>query len=107
TALGVGLALGVVAESFLDLALARNILHLPPTQVRTLMFTMLVFTGQATVYLVRERGRFWASRRATILLAASAGDVVAIAALAVSGIAMAPVALGPVVLVLGLAAASM
>ncbi len=37
TALGVGLAL------------ARGVLHLPPAQVQTLMFTMLVFTGQATV----------------------------------------------------------
>jgi H+-transporting ATPase len=107
TALGVGLALGVVAESFLDLALARGVLHLPPAQVQTLMFTMLVFTGQATVYVVRERGRFWASRPATLLLGATAGDVVATAALAVSGIAMAPVALGPVVLVLGIAAAWM
>jgi H+-transporting ATPase len=71
------------------------------------MFTMLVFTGQATVYVVRERGRFWASRPATLLLGATAGDVVATAALAVSGIAMAPVALGPVVLVLGIAAAWM
>ena len=104
TALGVGLALGVVGESFLDLALARSVLHLPPAQVQTLMFTMLVFTGQATVYLVRERGRLWASRPAPLLLAATAGDVVATAALAVSGIAMAPVALGPVVLVLGIAA---
>jgi H+-transporting ATPase len=107
TALGVGLALGGVAESFLDLALARGVLHLPPAQVQTLMFTMLVFTGQATVYLVRERGRLWASRPATLLLAATAGDVVATAALAVSGIAMAPVALGPVLLVLGIAAAWM
>jgi H+-transporting ATPase len=103
----VGLALGVVAESFLDLALARGVLHVPPAQVQTLMFTMLVFTGQATVYLVRERGRLWASRPATLLLAATAGDVVATAALAVSGIAMAPVALGPVLLVLGIAAAWM
>jgi H+-transporting ATPase len=107
TALGVGLALGVVAESFLDLALARGVLHLPPAQVQTLMFTMLVFTGQATVYVVRERGRFWASRPAALLLGATAGDVVATAALAVSGIAMAPVALGAVVLVLGIAAAWM
>jgi H+-transporting ATPase len=103
----VGLALGVVAESFLDLALARGVLHLPPAQVQTLMFTMLVFTGQATVYVVRERGRFWASRPAALLLGATAGDVVATAALAVSGIAMAPVALGAVVLVLGIAAAWM
>jgi H+-transporting ATPase len=71
------------------------------------MFTMLVFTGQATVYVVRERGRLWASRPANLLLAATAGDVVATAALAVCGIAMAPVALGPVLLVLGLAAAWM
>jgi hypothetical protein len=56
---------------------------------------------------VRERGRLWASRPANLLLAATAGDVVATAALAVSGVAMVPAGLCPVLLVLGLAGAWM
>ncbi|MFN2592113.1 MAG: plasma-membrane proton-efflux P-type ATPase [Candidatus Dormibacteria bacterium] len=107
TTLGVGLAMGVVIESFVDLVVARSLLHLPPAQTQTLMFTMLVFTGQATVYLVRERGRLWSSRPANLLLLATAGDVVAVSALAVSGIAMAPVGLGPVLLVAVIAVAWM
>ena len=77
-------------------------MKLPETQ--TLVFLALVFSGLATVYLVRESRAFWKSRPGTFLLCATAGDVVAVSAMAVFGILMAPV---PIVMVLGLLAATM
>ncbi|MGH2717870.1 MAG: HAD-IC family P-type ATPase, partial [Actinomycetota bacterium] len=103
TAAALLLAAGVVAESFVDLYLARQVFHLGWPQTQTLMFTMLAFTGQATVYLVRERGHLWDSRPARLLLFASGCDILLVILLATLGILMPAVALGPVLVVLGLA----
>ena len=97
------LAAVVVAESFLDLFLARSVFHLGLHATQTLMFLMLVFTGQATVYVVRERGRFWTSRPGGWLLLASAFDVVVVSALAIGGVFMTAVSWPLVVMVLGIA----
>ncbi|HEU5004102.1 MAG TPA: plasma-membrane proton-efflux P-type ATPase [Actinomycetota bacterium] len=107
TAAALVLALGVAGQSFLDLALARGAFHLDWGQTQTLMFVMLVVTGQATVYLVRERGRLWASRPAGLLLAATVGDLLAVGLVARLGILMPAVGLGPMLAVLGIAVASM
>jgi H+-transporting ATPase len=93
------LATVVVAESFLDLGLARNVFGLSLAQTQTLMFVMLVFTGQATVYVVRERERFWASRPVKWLLLATTMDVLVISWFAAAGIFMTAVPLGLVALV--------
>jgi H+-transporting ATPase len=58
--------------------------------MRTLTFVMLVFAGQATVYVLRERGPFWSSRPAAVMLFASSADVTVVASLAIGGILMAP-----------------
>jgi len=79
----------------------RHFMKLPPTQ--TLVFLSLVFSGLATVYLVRESRAFWKSRPGTFLLCATAGDVVVVSAMAVFGILMAPV---PIMMVLALLAAT-
>ncbi len=79
----------------------RHFLKLPATQ--TLVFLALVFSGLATVYLVRESRCFWKSRPGTFLLCATAGDVVVVSAMAVFGILMVPV---PIMMVLGLLAAT-
>ncbi len=81
----------VVVESFLDLVLARTVFHLTLQETQTLMFVMLVFTGQASVYVVRERERFWSSRPVAWLLLATAVDVLVISAFAAGGIFMTPV----------------
>ena len=73
-------------------------LGLAPTQ--TLVFVMLVATGQATVYLVRERRHLWASRPSTPMLAATAADLVAASVLAARGVLMAAVPLLDVAVVL-------
>ncbi len=81
--------------------MGRHFMKLPATQ--TLVFLALVFSGLATVYLVRESRAFWKSRPGTFLLCATAGDVVVVSAMAVFGILMAPV---PIMMVLGLLAAT-
>ncbi len=49
---------------------------------------MLVFSGQATVYLVRERRHFWDSMPGHWLLLCSVADVVIVSLLAAFGILM-------------------
>ncbi len=101
------LAAVVLAESFLDLWLSRGMFGLSWSQTQTVIFLMLVFSGQATVYVVRERGHFWKSRPVRWLLAATIGDVVVISALAVGGVLMTPVGIGYVALTLAIAGAFM
>ncbi len=101
------LAVVVLAESFLDLWLARGVFGLTLHETQTLIFLMLVFSGQATVYVVRERGHFWKSRPVGWLLTATGFDVIVVSALAVGGVLMTPLAWPYVLLVLGIAAAFM
>ncbi|HEY6317562.1 MAG TPA: plasma-membrane proton-efflux P-type ATPase [Acidimicrobiia bacterium] len=101
------LAAVVLVESFLDLWLARGVFHLGLAQAQTLIFLMLVFSGQATVYVVRERDRFWRSRPAPWLLAATTFDVIVVTLLAWRGVLMTSLALPYVALVLGIAVAFM
>lgn len=97
------LALGVLAESFLVLYLATGVFHLALPQIQTMVFAMLVFSGQATVYLVRVRRHFWTARPSKPLMIASAGDIVVVTVLASQGILMAPVALPLILMVLAIA----
>ncbi len=93
----------VVVESFVDLALAWDVFHLSLEETQTLMFVMLVFTGQATVYVVRERDRFWSSRPVGWLLLATTVDVLVVSFLAAAGIFMTAVPLPAIALVLAIA----
>ena len=58
--------------------------------MRMLTFVILVFAGQATVCVLRERGHFRRSRLASVMLFASSTDVTIVASLAIGGDAMAP-----------------
>ena len=98
------LSLGVLAESFLVLYLATEIFGLTPPQVQTLVFAMLVFSGQATVYLVRVRRPLWTARPSRPLMIASIADVIVVTVLASQGILMVPVGLSLIMTVLGIAA---
>jgi H+-transporting ATPase len=60
-------------------------------ELQTLVFVMLVFTGQANVYLVRERGHFWDSRPGKALLLSTLGDLIVVTVLATQGILMSAV----------------
>jgi len=97
---------GVLAGLVLMLSFAvffsgRDWLHLPLSQLQTLIFVMLVFTGQGNVYLVRERRHFWQSMPSRWLLLASLLDIAVILVLSTQGILMAAI---PLWLAMGLLA---
>jgi len=78
---------------------------LPLPQVQTLIFLTLVFTGQATIYLVRESKHFWHTRPSAWMLIFTLLDILVVTFLAVNGIWMAPIPLSLILGLLGIAAA--
>jgi H+-transporting ATPase len=93
-----GLALPVLLLSFGFFYVATFVLHLPLNQLQTLMFVMLVFTGQANVYLVRERRHFWNSRPSRWMLLGTLADIVLVGIFASQGILMTAIPLSYVVI---------
>ncbi|HUW00496.1 MAG TPA: plasma-membrane proton-efflux P-type ATPase [Gallionella sp.] len=83
----------VLVLSFSVFFAGRDWLHLPLGQLQTLIFVMLVFTGQGNVYLVRERSHFWKSTPSRWLLLASLLDIIAVVVLSTQGILMAAIPL--------------
>jgi len=85
-----GLALGslILVFSFGIFLAGRNRLQLPLPQLQSLVFITLVFTGQGTVYLVRQRQHFWKSRPSKWLVLSSVADIVVVSILASRGILM-------------------
>ena len=73
------------------LAAGWFLLRLNPGQMRTLTLVLLVFAGQATVYVLREQGHLWNSRPAAIMLSASAAALSIVAFLATAGLLMVPI----------------
>ncbi len=67
---------------------ARNVIHFQLAQLQTLVFVMLVFSGQGVVYLVRERRHFWHSRPSRLLLISTSVDVAIVSTLAIRGVLM-------------------
>ena len=95
-----GVAIPWLAASFATFYIGRDVLGLGLASTQTLVFVMLVFTGQATVYLVRERRHLWASRPSTWMLAATGLDLAIVATLADRGILMPPVGLAYITVLL-------
>ncbi len=87
----IALAAVLLVESFLVLGLMLGVFHQSLSQTQTLVFLMLVFSGQATVYVVRERNHFWSSLPGRLLLIATLCDLVVVSGLATLGILMTPV----------------
>ncbi len=87
------MALPLLAFSFGTFYVGRDLLHLHVANLQTLVFVMLVVTGQGTVYLVRERRHFWGSMPSRWLIASTVGDLVVIILLATLGVLMAPISL--------------
>ena len=83
----------VLILSFAVFFAGRDWLHLPLSQLQTLIFVMLVFTGQGNVYLVRERRYFWQSVPSRWLLFASLLDIAVVVVLSTQGILMAAIPL--------------
>ena len=101
------MAAGITLGSFIlvfSLAIflyMRDTLGLPLEQLQTVVFLTLVFTGQGTVYLVRERSHFWSSRPSGWLLLSSALDILLVSFVAEHGVLMTAVPLKLIVTVFG------
>ena len=85
------LAAMVLLLSFTVFFVGRDWLNLPLAQLQTLVFVMLVFTGQGNVYLVRERSHFWRSLPSPWMMFASVADIILVMLFATRGILMAPI----------------
>jgi H+-transporting ATPase len=86
----------VIAGAWVTLSLAvfyvgQGLLHLPLPALQTLSFLVLVFAGQANLYLIRERRHFWRSRPSGWMLLATALDFAFVFGLAASGTLVAAV----------------
>jgi H+-transporting ATPase len=75
------------------LAAGWFVLDLGPGAMRTLTFLMLVLAGQANIYVLRERGHFWQSHPARVMLLASSADLAIVSYLAAEGLLMTSVPL--------------
>jgi H+-transporting ATPase len=86
------------------LAIGKFRLGLDIDTLRTLAVVVLVFSGQAVLYVVRERRRMWTSRPSFWLMLSSVIDISIITTLATRGILMTP--LQPSIVVTTFAAAA-
>lgn len=91
--IGAFLAALVLILSFTVYFVGRDVLGLKLAQLQTLVFVMLVATGQGNVYLVRERGPFWRSRPSRWLFASSVLDLAIVIGMAATGVLMTSVSL--------------
>lgn len=87
-----GVILGVSNLGFTTAVLATGLylLHLGPAAIQTLAAVVLVFSGQAVLYVVRERRRLWSSWPSRWYMLASLVDVAIISALAIIGVVFTP-----------------
>jgi H+-transporting ATPase len=86
-----GVAVPWLAFSFATFYIGRDVLGLRTAQIQTLVFLMLVFTGQATIYLVREHRHLWSSAPSRWMLGGTIADIAAVTVLATSGTLMASI----------------
>jgi len=86
------LAVAWLVFAFGVYAVGREVFRLPLDGLQTLVFVMLVLTGQANIYLVRERDHFWKSMPGRPLLISTLVDLLLVFVFASQGILMAPIA---------------
>ena len=88
----VGIVMGVLDLAFCvgSLTIGKFVLHLDIDTLRTLAVVTLVFSGQAVLYVVRERRHLWNSRPGKWLIASSSIDLALVSLLAFSGGVVAP-----------------
>jgi H+-transporting ATPase len=82
------------------LAAGWFLLGLTVGQMQTLTFVMLVFAGQAVVYVLRERGRMWRSRPVMPMMLFSLADIAIVSTLAIGGILMRSIPVAVIILLL-------
>jgi H+-transporting ATPase len=100
-----GVIMGVFDLLFCAACLATGhfILGLDIGALRTLCVVTLVFSGQAVLYVAREREHLWSSWPGRLLVASSVVDVAIVSLLAVNGILMTPL---PIAVLAGVFAAA-
>lgn len=69
-------------------------------QMQTLTLIMLVFAGQALIFVLRERRRLWSSRPSGLMMLFSSGDITVISVFAIFGYFMQPLPVGVVLTLL-------
>ena len=77
-------------------------LHLSADQMRSLTFLTLVLAGQANMYVLRTRGRFWRSLPVPVMLIASGANIAIVTSLVLGGVLM--TALAPAIVAMLFAA---
>lgn len=97
----VPLASLLVLFSVVVLFVGRKIFMMTTLQIQTLAFLILVFGGQGTVYLVRERHHLWNSVPSRWMIVSSLADLLFVGVLATKGLLMTPLAPSVVAAVLG------
>lgn len=95
-----GLTIPLVLLSFGLWWCGTGVFHLDLSRLQTLVFLWLVTSGQATIYLVRERHHFWHSRPSRWLMVSSSADLVIVVLFAWRGWFMTAIGLGEVGVVL-------
>ena len=103
TRAGMVLAFCLLVFSIAVLAVGKFALGLPIAALQTLTFITLVFSGQATIYAIRDRTGMFGRLPSGWVVAASLVDIAIACGLAVGGFVMAPL---PVLVVAGTLAAS-
>jgi H+-transporting ATPase len=100
-----GIAIGLCDLIFCSAAIAvgRFRFGLDTGQLQSLGAVVMVFSGQAIMYVARERGRLWYSRPGIWVMVCSTVDLAFIACLATFGIIMTPI---PVALIAGILASA-
>ena len=90
----------LVIEGFISLGIGLY-LGLSISEIHTFIFDMLVFSGLFTVFMIRERKRFWHSIPSKWLLISMLGDFIVISILSVAGILVTPIPIYIVLLGIG------
>ncbi len=80
------IAVAWLAYIFAVFGVGKDVLSLPISELRTLSFLGLVYSGLSNVLLVRERSYMWSSRPGGYLMLAIAGDVAMVSLLAHFGV---------------------
>ena len=96
-----GLALGWTAFSFVAWWAAGPLFHLDLAQRQTFIFVLLVFTCQATIYLLRTREPLWGERPGFWLAVSTVADVIVTFVLAGCGLLVRAVPVTALIALLG------
>jgi H+-transporting ATPase len=88
----VGIFMGVLDLAFCvgSLTIGKFVLHLDIDALRTLAVVTLVFSGQAVLYVVRERRHLWSSLPGKWLMVSSGTDLALVSLLAFAGFVFTP-----------------